>query len=165
MNGMNRIRNAALFGAGAVAFAITAVGAQSTSIPRTPWGDPDIQGTYTNSNESGIPMERPAEFAGRRPDDVKPEELAKLIQQRAHTCRGDRRGHRRHAGGKHRRRTEALVRELPGDEQPALDDLGCPGRQDAGDDRRRQGGARRRYARRGAAATATTPARSTAPKT
>ena len=83
MNGINRIRIAALFGAGAVAFAMTAVGAQSTSIPRTPWGDPDIQGTYTNSNESGIPMERPAELAGRRLEDVKPEELAKLIQQRA----------------------------------------------------------------------------------
>ena len=59
------------------------VGAQSTAIPRTPWGDPDIQGTYTNSNESGIPMERPAEFAGRRLEDVKPEELAKLIAERA----------------------------------------------------------------------------------
>jgi hypothetical protein len=59
------------------------VGAQSVAIPRTPWGDPDIQGTYTNSNESGIPMERPAEFAGRRLEDVKPEELAKLIDQRA----------------------------------------------------------------------------------
>jgi len=83
MNGINRIRIAALFGAGAVAFAMTAVGAQSTSIPRTPWGDPDIQGTYTNSSESGIPMERPAELAGRRLEDVKPEELARLIQQRA----------------------------------------------------------------------------------
>jgi hypothetical protein len=31
-----------------------------TVMPRTPWGDPDLQGTYTNSNESGIPMERPA---------------------------------------------------------------------------------------------------------
>jgi hypothetical protein len=72
-----------LVGAGAVALAVTAAAAQTTSIPRTPWGDPDIQGTYTNSNESGIPMERPAELAGRRLEDVKPEELAKLIQQRA----------------------------------------------------------------------------------
>ena len=73
-----------LVGAGAAMALFTAiVGAQSTAIPRTPWGDPDIQGTYTNSNESGIPMERPAEFAGRRLEDVKPEELAKLIAERA----------------------------------------------------------------------------------
>ena len=83
MNGTNRLRIAALVGAGAMACTMTAVGAQSTAIPRTPWGDPDIQGTYTNSNESGIPMERPAEFAGRRLEDVKPEELATLIRQRA----------------------------------------------------------------------------------
>jgi hypothetical protein len=76
--------NCRAVGAGAVAFAMTAGRrTQSPSIPRTPWGDPDIQGTYTNSNESGIPMERPAELAGRRLEDVKPEELAKLIQQRA----------------------------------------------------------------------------------
>ena len=51
-------------------------GAQSSAIPRTPWGDPDLQGIYTNSDESGIPMERPAEFAGRRLDEVKPADLA-----------------------------------------------------------------------------------------
>src|SRR4026207_931425 len=34
---------------------------------RTPWGDPDIAGVYTNSDESGIPFERPAEFEGARP--------------------------------------------------------------------------------------------------
>jgi hypothetical protein len=33
--------------------------------PRTPWGDPDIAGAYNNSDESGIPFERPDEFAGR----------------------------------------------------------------------------------------------------
>src|SRR6185503_6380020 len=73
-----------LLGAGVAAALFTAiVGAQATAIPRTPWGDPDIQGTYTNSNESGIPMERPTEFAGRRLEDVKPAELAALVKQRA----------------------------------------------------------------------------------
>ena len=52
------------------------------AIPRTPWGDPDLQGTYTNSHESGIPMERPDEFAGRRLEDVKPEELQRLVAER-----------------------------------------------------------------------------------
>src|SRR5947207_14644824 len=55
----------------------------NAKVTKLPWGDPDIQGTYTNSNESGIPMERPAEFAGRRLEDVKPEELAELVKQRA----------------------------------------------------------------------------------
>jgi hypothetical protein len=55
----------------------------SYAAPRTPWGDPDLQGTYTNSDESGIPMARPAEFAGRRPEDVTPAEVARLAQERA----------------------------------------------------------------------------------
>jgi hypothetical protein len=28
--------------------------------PRTPWGDPDLQGNYTNLWELGTPLERPA---------------------------------------------------------------------------------------------------------
>jgi hypothetical protein len=50
--------------------------------PRTAWGDPDIEGPYTNSDESGIPFERPDEFAGRSLADVQPAELAALVQQR-----------------------------------------------------------------------------------
>src|SRR5262245_62070361 len=46
--------------------------------PRTPWGDPDLQGTYTNLWEVGTPFERPDEFAGRRLDDIKGEELARI---------------------------------------------------------------------------------------
>src|SRR5688572_27393970 len=55
------------------------------SAPRTPWGDPDIQGTYTNTYENGTPLERPDEFAGRKLEDVKGEELTALrkkIEQR-----------------------------------------------------------------------------------
>ena len=33
---------------------------------RTPWGDPDMSGVFTNSDESLIPFERPAQFEGRR---------------------------------------------------------------------------------------------------
>ena len=72
---------------GVTLFATTVITAQSGSkpytAPRTPWGDPDLQGSYTNSNESGIPMARPAEFAGRRPEQVTPEEMARLLQTRA----------------------------------------------------------------------------------
>jgi hypothetical protein len=50
--------------------------------PRTPWGDPDIAGDYNNSDESGIPFEKPDEFKGRRAEDITPAEFAKLVQQR-----------------------------------------------------------------------------------
>ena len=42
---------------------------------RTRWGDPDIEGVYTNIDEWGIPMQRPAEFAGRRLDSFTPQEM------------------------------------------------------------------------------------------
>ena len=58
------------------------VAAAKTGV-RTPWGDPDLQGTYTNSNESGIPMARPAEFAGKKPEDVTPAEMTRLAKERA----------------------------------------------------------------------------------
>jgi len=50
--------------------------------PRTPWGDPDLQGTYTNKYEQSTPLERPAEFAGRRVDDVRGAELADVLAKR-----------------------------------------------------------------------------------
>ncbi|MEE2637537.1 MAG: hypothetical protein VYE68_09925 [Acidobacteriota bacterium] len=53
-----------------VVFASTQVAAQSLSTagqgesgPRTPWGDPDLQGTWTNSTTT--PMERPDDLADR----------------------------------------------------------------------------------------------------
>ena len=30
--------------------------------PRTPWGDPDFQGNYTNLYEAGTPLERPQQL-------------------------------------------------------------------------------------------------------
>ena len=33
--------------------------------PKTPWGDPDLQGNFTWVDEVGTPMERPTEFEGR----------------------------------------------------------------------------------------------------
>ena len=57
--------------------------------PRTPWGDPDIAGAYNNSDESGIPFERPDEFAGRRLEEFTPAELEKLTKQRQQRQRHD----------------------------------------------------------------------------
>src|SRR5471032_3713282 len=33
--------------------------------PKTPWGDPDLQETWSTEDLRDIPYERPAEFAGR----------------------------------------------------------------------------------------------------
>ena len=65
-----------------IGFLAPALGAQRAAVARTPWGDPDLQGTYTNANESGIPMERPAALAGRRLEDVTPQELTALMAAR-----------------------------------------------------------------------------------
>ena len=46
--------------------------------PRTPWGDPDLQGVFTNTNEYATPLERPESFAGRRLEDIKGDELARI---------------------------------------------------------------------------------------
>jgi hypothetical protein len=56
--------------------------AEAYAPPRTAWGDPDLSGSYTNTNESGTPFERPAEFEGKRLDEVTAAELAKAIDQR-----------------------------------------------------------------------------------
>jgi hypothetical protein len=51
--------------------------------PRTPWGDPDLQGNYTNKYEQSTPLERPDEFAGRRRDDITGAELAAVLAARS----------------------------------------------------------------------------------
>jgi hypothetical protein len=50
--------------------------------PKTPWGDPDIHGNYTNKYEQGTPFERPAELEGKTLADIQGKELAELIQKR-----------------------------------------------------------------------------------
>jgi hypothetical protein len=63
-------------------------GPSTYKAPRTPWGDPDLQGNFTNLWEAGTPFERPDEFAGRRLEDIKGEELMKIrraIQDRTRT--------------------------------------------------------------------------------
>ncbi len=50
--------------------------------PRTTWGDPDLQGTYTNKYEQSTPLERPDEFAGRRIEDVTRAELGAALERR-----------------------------------------------------------------------------------
>jgi len=57
-------------------------GPASAQTQRTPWGDPDLQGSYTNSDESLIPMERPDALNGKSLTDISSTELEKLTEQR-----------------------------------------------------------------------------------
>ena len=50
--------------------------------PKTPWGDPDLQGNYTNKYETSTPFERPKEFEGRRLQDVTTKEMAAAVARR-----------------------------------------------------------------------------------
>ena len=50
--------------------------------PRTPWGDPDLQGNFTNVYEQATPLERPDEMAGRRLEDIRGAELAQYLVKR-----------------------------------------------------------------------------------
>ena len=46
---------------------VTAFGGEKPDfkVPRTPWGDPDLQGTWSSDDMSNIPMSRPQQFGDR----------------------------------------------------------------------------------------------------
>jgi len=58
--------------------------------PRTPWGEPDLQGIWTDPYQT--PLQRPAQFAGK--EFFTAEERAALDQQRAGILRRDARSER-----------------------------------------------------------------------
>ena len=47
--------------------------------PRTPWGDPQLEGVYSNDDETGVPFERPAQFEGRRIDKKRNPPLVRRV--------------------------------------------------------------------------------------
>ena len=49
---------------------------------KTPWGDPDLQGIYTNKDENGIPFEKPSQFEGKKLEDVDDSEFAEIVRAR-----------------------------------------------------------------------------------
>src|SRR5262252_10778390 len=68
----------------AVVAAATAVAQapRAYKAPRTPWGDPDISGNYTNKYEQGTPFERPRELEGKTLDQISPAELKTILAAR-----------------------------------------------------------------------------------
>ena len=49
---------------------------------KTAWGDPNLQGTYSDKDENGIPLERPSQFEGKRAEDLDDSELADIVKER-----------------------------------------------------------------------------------
>ena len=49
------------------------------TVPRTPWGDPDLQGIWPSTHMLGVPFERPANLAGRT--ELSDEEIAQREEQ------------------------------------------------------------------------------------
>jgi hypothetical protein len=60
-------RAAAQGGANPPALVVTAFGGHQPpyKMPRTPWGDPDLQGSWSSDDMSNIPMSRPEQFGER----------------------------------------------------------------------------------------------------
>jgi hypothetical protein len=52
--------------AAACAIAVAAVAQNPYSAPRTPWGHPDLQGTWTTDDARSVPLQRAPEFGDRR---------------------------------------------------------------------------------------------------
>jgi len=61
--------------------------ATSYTPPKTPWGDPDLQGIWTFQFQ--VPLERPKEYAGK--EFFTDEEIAKLDEERSQLGRRDAR--------------------------------------------------------------------------
>jgi hypothetical protein len=61
------IRAAAQGGTPPPALVVTAFGGNQPpyKVPRTPWGDPDLQGAWSSDDMSNIPMSRPEQFGDR----------------------------------------------------------------------------------------------------
>jgi hypothetical protein len=51
-----------------------------TTAPRTPWGDPDLQGIWSSDSEAGVPFERPSEFGQKAA--LSEEELEQALEDR-----------------------------------------------------------------------------------
>ena len=52
--------------AAAAATAIAVAAQKPYSAPRTPWGPPDLQGTWTTDDARSVPLQRAPEFGERR---------------------------------------------------------------------------------------------------
>lgn len=54
-----------LMGVLTAVMALGQTNSKSPAVPKTPWGDPDLQGTWTSDDTWGVPFERPAQYGTR----------------------------------------------------------------------------------------------------
>ena len=52
---------------------------------KTPWGHPDLQGSYTTTDENGVPMERPDQFPSS--EGVSDTEFQRIVRERTERAR------------------------------------------------------------------------------
>jgi len=95
------------------------------TVPRTPWGDPDFEGTWTSDNNFSIPLERPAAVADKV--FLEGEDLDRALASRARLIDAVANGGEVGAGPPHwyenleaRSRRSSLVIDPPDGRLPAL---------------------------------------------
>ena len=66
---------------------LASLAATDWKAPRTSWGEPDLQGTWTSQPELGVPFERPAAFGTRQ--RLTDEEFAERVAQAQNQLKGD----------------------------------------------------------------------------
>ena len=103
----------------------SANGETPSTQPRTPWGDPDLEGVWTSDNNFSVPLERPAHLADKEFLDGK--DLDDALAARAKTIAAIARGGEVGAGPPHwyenltaRSRRSSLIIDPPNGRLPAL---------------------------------------------
>src|SRR6185295_4716623 len=66
---------------------LVSLAAADWKAPRTVWGEPDLEGTWTSQPELGVPFERPAEFGTR--ERLTDEEFAQRDAQARNQLKSD----------------------------------------------------------------------------
>jgi hypothetical protein len=87
MTNRRRLASILLLPAASALASVVAGAADGWKTPRTPWGDPDLQGTWTSEAELSVPFERPVEFGTR--ELLTDEELAEREARTAAQVRRD----------------------------------------------------------------------------
>ncbi len=94
--------------------------ARAWAAPKTPWGDPDLQGVWTSDDMLSVPMERGEQFAGRAElTDEEFAERAKRDQQALERNRGAAGAFRGDVGSRTFRQTSRVVEPADGRIPPA----------------------------------------------
>src|SRR2546430_8767661 len=97
------------------------------SLPRTPWGHPDLQGVWTTDSEIGVPVERPVDLGTKAVlTDEEFDRRAQAIKKRYEDRKEDRKVREGdpeagpehwYEGGKHASRRTSLVIDPPRSEE------------------------------------------------